>query len=147
MQFHTIVVVCQGNICRSPLAEQLLHARLPSRALSSAGLGALVGQDTDPTVREVAAARGIALAPHSARQLDGAICAGADLLLVMTEQQRVQIQQQWPQASGKVMLLGQWTDKQDIPDPYRRDRETHEAVFERIERACEAWAARLVNQG
>ncbi|RYF31398.1 MAG: hypothetical protein EOO38_31605 [Cytophagaceae bacterium] len=39
---HNVLTVCLGNICRSPMAEGLLAAALPDRAVSSAGLGAMV---------------------------------------------------------------------------------------------------------
>ncbi|MBS0343516.1 MAG: low molecular weight phosphotyrosine protein phosphatase, partial [Proteobacteria bacterium] len=43
-----ILVLCIGNICRSPLAELLLARELPNRKIWSAGLGALVGEPADP---------------------------------------------------------------------------------------------------
>ena len=41
--FNKILVVCVGNICRSPTAERLLRSHLPQMTVESAGLGALVG--------------------------------------------------------------------------------------------------------
>ncbi|PLN47960.1 protein tyrosine phosphatase, partial [Klebsiella pneumoniae] len=40
--FNSILVVCTGNICRSPLAERLLRKKLPNKKIDSAGVGALV---------------------------------------------------------------------------------------------------------
>ncbi|RMH62958.1 MAG: low molecular weight phosphotyrosine protein phosphatase, partial [Zetaproteobacteria bacterium] len=46
--FDSILVVCVGNICRSPMAEALLKARAPAKVrVSSAGIGALVGSPAD----------------------------------------------------------------------------------------------------
>ena len=52
----TVLVVCVGNICRSPLGERLLQAMAPHLLVSSAGIGALVGKAADLTASEVAAA-------------------------------------------------------------------------------------------
>ncbi|MBG0943674.1 protein tyrosine phosphatase, partial [Escherichia coli] len=47
--FNNILVVCVGNICRSPTAERLLQRYHPELKVESAGLGALVGKGADPT--------------------------------------------------------------------------------------------------
>ena len=41
--FNSILVVCVGNICRSPTGERLLQQLLPEKEITSAGVGALVG--------------------------------------------------------------------------------------------------------
>ena len=51
---QSILTVCVGNICRSPVAAALLRADLPDVHVSSAGIAALVGEDVDPTARQVA---------------------------------------------------------------------------------------------
>jgi protein-tyrosine phosphatase len=64
----SILVVCIGNICRSPVAERVLQAALPGITVTSAGLGALVGHSADATATEVAAARGFTLRIHAVMQ-------------------------------------------------------------------------------
>ncbi|CCJ93258.1 Low molecular weight protein-tyrosine-phosphatase Wzb [Cronobacter malonaticus 681] len=54
--FNKILVVCVGNICRSPTAERLLKRYLPDVTVASAGLGALVGKGADASAVSVAAA-------------------------------------------------------------------------------------------
>ena len=58
--FKSILVVCVGNICRSPTGEALLISKLEGRGIevSSAGLGALVGKPVDTTAAQVMAAAG-----------------------------------------------------------------------------------------
>lgn len=53
--FNNILVVCVGNICRSPTAERLLQRYHPELKVESAGLGALVGKGADPTAISIAA--------------------------------------------------------------------------------------------
>ena len=45
----TILVLCIGNICRSPMAEALLLRALPGMTVRSAGLDAMIGEPADPT--------------------------------------------------------------------------------------------------
>ena len=88
-----MLVVCVGNICRSPLGERALAARLDGVTVSSAGLGALVDSEADPDAARAAAELGISLDNHRARQWTGAIGAAHDLILVMEPEQRRSIVQ------------------------------------------------------
>jgi protein-tyrosine-phosphatase len=84
--FDKVLVVCVGNICRSPMAEALLRARLGHRPrfdVSSAGISALVGHPADEQAVALMKERGIDIGPHRARQLTPQLAAGADLILVM----------------------------------------------------------------
>lgn len=142
--FQRILVVCVGNICRSPVAEAMLRRALPHKSLSSAGLGALVGQGVDPLARELAEADGLDVAGHSARQLSRAMLAEADLVLVMSDGQRRAVGKLSPEALGKTMTLGRWLPESPaIPDPYRKSRDAFLHVHGLLREATGAWAARL----
>lgn len=140
---RSVLVVCVGNICRSPLGERLLRARLPDLTVSSAGIGALVGEPADATARDVAAARGISLDGHVARQFTSDIGVRADLILAMEPGHRREMARISPHLAGRTMLFDQWTGAGGIPDPYRQPRDFHEAVFQRVSEAADAWALRL----
>lgn len=144
---RSVLVVCVGNICRSPLGERLLQARTSGLSISSAGIGALVGNPADPDASAVAAAKGVSLEGHSARQFDLALGRAADLILVLEPGHKAQIARDYPQFSGKTMLLDHWTGAKGIADPYRKSQEFHEAVFVQIEAASAAWAERLKIMG
>lgn len=144
---RSVLVVCVGNICRSPLGERMLGARLPGVSVTSAGIAALVGEPADETSREVGIARGVSLEGHVARQFTAEIGAGADLILAMEPGHRREIARIAPHLAGRTMLFDQWTGGGGIPDPYRRARDFHEAVFERVAAATEAWAERLAAGG
>lgn len=57
--FQRILVVCTGNICRSPVAEAMLRDALPGLEVHSAGLGALAGHGVEPTAAALARADGL----------------------------------------------------------------------------------------
>lgn len=145
--FERILVVCVGNICRSPTAEYLLKAALPGKHISSAGLGALVGHDMDKQARAVAEQHGLICPKHEARQLTRVLCHEADLILVMEQRHRDGVTQLCPEARGKVFLLGQGSSAADtaadIADPYRKSKSFFETTYEQLHRACQVWAQRL----
>lgn len=141
--FKSILVVCVGNICRSPLGERLLRAGLPDKTVTSAGLGAVVGAPADATAAEAAAEIGISLDGHVARQLTAQIGSAHDLILVMEPRHRAEILRSFPQLSGRTMLFDKWANGQGIADPYRKPLEFHRNVRDEIARAADGWIARL----
>lgn len=144
--FHRLLVICRGNICRSPVAAAMLRQRLSYCQVGSAGLSAVIDHDVDARARELAEAAGIALPPHRARQLEATLLEEADLVLVMSHDQRSEIAARWPQAMGKVMRLGHWLEQgrgADIPDPYRRSPDIFRQVHHLLDLATQEWARRL----
>ena len=141
--FRSVLVVCVGNICRSPLGEAVLARALPGLRLSSAGLAAVVGQGADADAARAAAEVGLDLSGHVARQLTAGIGAAQDLILVMEPGHRAEIFRRFPALSGRVMLFDQWTGAKGIADPYRRSEAVHRETRDRIIAAGAAWAARL----
>lgn len=141
--FNSILVVCVGNICRSPIGERLLRKMYPEKRIHSAGIAALVGQSADPLSIEVSRERGLSLDHHCAQQLTRVLCLNHDLILVMEQRHIDDVCRQFPEARGKVMLFGHWLNKQGIPDPYRKDKKAFEAVFVLLEMSAEHWSKML----
>ena len=141
--FNKILVVCVGNICRSPSGEYLLKELLPNKVIASAGVGALVGKPADKLACSVATEHGISLEGHQARQLTAELCRDFDLILVMEHRHINAVTEIAPEVRGKTMLLSHWSGKQDIPDPYRQSREAFEHAYQLIEKSAAAWANKL----
>ena len=136
--FQNILIVCVGNICRSPAAEALLAHKLEGKGLtiSSAGIGALVGNPMDKTAHEVLNDHGVEHTAHRARQVDSEMLHRADLILVMEQSHIQHIRQIAPEVHGKTFLLGKWPD---IPDPYRQSKPAFEHVHSLLTQSVESW--------
>ena len=141
--FNKILVVCVGNICRSPTGEALLKHLVPECEVRSAGVQALVGKPADEQAKNIARLDGIEMEGHLARQLDSAMCHEADLILVMETSHIRAVEKICPTVRGKVMLFGQWLSNKDIADPYRRSDEMFALVYQQIEAAANKWAEKL----
>jgi protein-tyrosine phosphatase len=141
--FQRILVVCIGNICRSPIAETLLRERVPGIATGSAGLGAMAGHAADPLALAVLAEHGFDASQHVARQLDDAMIREADLILAMEQTHIDTLLQRAPHARGRAFLLGQWQDGLEIPDPYRQQRPAFEHVYRLIDATVDSWVPHL----
>jgi low molecular weight protein-tyrosine phosphatase len=111
----SILVVCSGNICRSPIAEGLLRRAIHRRsdvdvpAISSAGTIAMEGT---PATREAVAAareRGVDISRHIAHRLTDPMIVGADLLVCMAAEHREEIDERVPGARDRTFTLKELT--------------------------------------
>ncbi|WP_462152114.1 low molecular weight protein-tyrosine-phosphatase [Pseudoalteromonas xiamenensis] len=143
--FDSVLVVCAGNICRSPTAEYVLKQQLVGKtvAVSSAGLTALEGKPADGIAQQIASSHGVDLSAHSGRQLNSALIAQNAVILVMESRHLHDLCARYPQARGKTFLFGKWLGDKDIPDPYKQSREAFEHVYQLIESAASAWSKYL----
>jgi len=143
----SILVVCDGNYCRSPLGRVLLQAAVgEGKRVESAGLTALVGYSPHPLVQQIAAERGLDLGGDRGRQLTPAMALAADLILVMDERQKNDLGRLAPSARGRLYLLGHWRPpaQREIPDPVQGGPEAIFRSLEQISRAVSAWVPHLV---
>lgn len=141
--FNSILVVCVGNICRSPTGERLLKQALPEKNICSAGLGALVGKPAEKTALEIAKQHGLNLEGHQAQQLTSAMCRDYDLILVMEKAHIEAVCRLSPEVRGKTMLYGHWLNQSEIGDPYRQSREAFEFVFNQLNASTQKWVEAL----
>ena len=131
-------MVCEGNICRSPVARAFLERALPSVLVSSAGTRALVGRHADPLAIEIACKHGMDISEHIAEALCDEHVRAADMILTMTSAQRALILDRFPFARGKVFRLGEH-EQLDIVDPYQRHRVVFDLAFAQIEHCVSNW--------
>ena len=141
-----ILVLCEGNHCRGPLAEALLRSALPPSAqVASAGLAALEGSAADPEAVRLGRAAGLDLSAHRGRQVTPELALGAELVLVMDEAQKAWCEALLPSVRGRVFLLGHWrpAGEREIADPYRQGPQAFQAAWRRIQLAVADWLPRL----
>ena len=149
-----VLFVCVGNVCRSPVGERLLAARLPVERfeVSSAGVGAMVGHAMSRYAAEELRSYGGDPTGFAARQLTPDLLDGSDLILTATRDLRSRVLAETPLALRRTFTvlefaalvehaegstpaeLVRWAAlhrstagavDQDVPDPYRRGPEEH----------------------
>lgn len=107
----SILVVCTGNVCRSPIAEGLLRAALETRLgqgaprVCSAGTMGWSGSGADPNSIEAAAERGVDISDHHARELTPADIGSATLILGMSGEHERAVVAQEPDAASRTFTL------------------------------------------
>ena len=141
--FNSVLVVCVGNLCRSPTGQFLVERGLANTRVSSAGLMARADQSACSVAIEVAAENKLDITSHRATRLSESLILSNDLILAMDKEQKSAIENMSPVAKGKVMLFGKWQHELEIPDPYKRSRETYQIVFQQLETNASLWAEKL----
>ena len=137
-----ILVVCMGNICRSPTAEGVMRHLLAERGLNgeieveSAGTGGWhAGAPPDARATATARARGITL-EGAARQVTAADFEDFDLLVAMDRDNLADLRAIAPPGTEhKLRMLV--ADGRDVPDPYYGGPRGFEEVLDLVETACE----------
>jgi protein arginine phosphatase len=125
----TIVFVCTGNTCRSPMAEHYLKKIMTGNvqkryAAASAGINALNDEPASENAVETMNENfDIDISSHRSAALDEETISQAYLLLTMTKAQKSAVIAKFPEHEEKVMTLGEFADEpeREIPDPYGLD--------------------------
>ena len=150
-----LLVVCLGNICRSPMAEGVLRARIHASSLAgrvvvdSVGTGAWhVGRPPDPRAIATAARHGVDISGLRGRQLSAADFARHDWLLCADRSNLRDVLARGPvEAHSRCALLLEWAGmaagETEVPDPYTGGTADFEHVWGLLERAAEGAVARL----
>jgi len=146
-----ILMVCTGNLCRSPMAAGLLQQRLAREGLDrqykvrSAGTWAQEDAPASEHAVEVMAARGVDMAQHRAHSLVSADIAEADLILVMSREHEQILANTWPQYRWKVHRLSAMAGKRrDVEDPYGLPIEEYRSCADVIDSYLERGFERIL---
>ena len=145
-----ILVVCMGNICRSPTAEAVLRAKASSRFLvDSAGTHAYhVGEPPDKRAIYAAQKRGYDLSSLRARQVSVADFEQFDLILAMDRKNLATLRQQCPdEHTAKLALFLQYAEGislDEVPDPYYGGTQGFEQVLDLCENAVQGLLNRAI---
>jgi protein-tyrosine phosphatase len=143
-----VLMVCLGNICRSPTAEAVLRAKLEAAGLAdhvvvdSAGTGDWhIGSPPDPRSQRHAAKRGYDLSALRGRQVAEADFHRFDLILAMDEDNLADLQRLAPDgdSSAEVRLFAQV----EVPDPYTGGPAGFEQVLDLVEATADFWVKNL----
>ncbi len=141
---QSILFVCTGNICRSPLAEGVFRDIAPeSMRFDSAGLGSWhVGEPPDRRSIAVAARHGVAIDAQICRMVTKADYSRFDVILGMDSGHVAALERQRPQgANAIVALFMQFCTglTHDVPDPYYGELADFEKVHGMVRAAAEDW--------
>lgn len=138
-----MLVICTGNICRSPYGEYKLRKLLPELNITSAGLDTdmhrLTGKPADSVAVRVAAESQIDLRQHRAKQVTEEMVNQYDVILVMEQSHMEAICDYFPNIRHKVFMFSQWVGASCIEDPYRRGELSFRMAFTLLDDAAEAW--------
>lgn len=138
--FSNVLVICVGNICRSPMAEALLLQRIaPNVQVTSAGTHAVLGSPMDPLAQAVLQMHQVPPLRHQARQIDRTLLHRAELILLMEPSQLNSVLKLAPEVRGKTFLIGKWQQQLEIADPYRQPQLAFEQTYEQLSRCVDDW--------
>jgi protein-tyrosine-phosphatase len=120
---RTLIAVCTGNACRSPMAEGFLKKIFydyPELTICSAGTGAYPGSKATPEAIEAAREFGADILSHQSQMMNQALMDQATLVIAMTQGHAQWLKQHFPENQEKVRTLGELARKDttlDILDP------------------------------
>jgi protein-tyrosine phosphatase len=138
---RNILVVCYGNVCRSPYLQAVLQRALPGTAVASAGF---FGSDRPvPQVSVmISARRGLDLSRYRSRPLTPSTVGEADLIVVMDANQARKIAVRFRVNPARIVIAGdldpRFEESRGITDPWNQATEIFEAAFDRLDRCAVA---------
>ena len=146
---QSVLFVCKGNICRSPLAQVYFKSLVEKEGwkvtVCSAGLETTPGKPAHANAKAVALQHRLSLDSHTTSHVHKELIEQSDLIIVMEIAQKTRIHRLYPKSKGKVVLLGRFDSvgPLEIADPYSGTSEDFHSCFQQVRRCCDVLAARL----
>ena len=139
-----VLFLCHGNICRSPVAEQMARRALPGYNFSSAGFHPKSGRPSPMHVQQAARSLGFDLSALRSHTVSTEMVEKADLIILMDERNLSDFNQQFPGALQKVFLLGMFLSPPgEIRDPIDANLRQTIRILQQIERGIKEFAIEI----
>ncbi|MEC7224901.1 MAG: low molecular weight protein arginine phosphatase [Verrucomicrobiota bacterium] len=135
----SILFVCTGNICRSPMAEGLFQKLIANSEIEievqSAGVSTFGGQKPSQHTLDILKDEGVDLTNNLSQPLDSKLINEANYIFAMSASHIMAIENMFPEAIEKTFLVTNFCDNQpingtDVPDPYGGSRKEYEHTKE-----------------
>lgn len=141
--FNSVLFVCIGNVCRSPVGEGMLKKYAAEHQLDikvgSAGVHALVGEQPQPYSQEVSLEHGLDISDYMAEQITQEIVYEYELIIVLDSMVREILLKKYPFAAGKVSKLGRFDNEMDIVDPYKKPKQAFTNMYDNMDKCVKSW--------
>jgi protein-tyrosine-phosphatase len=147
----TVLFLCTGNTCRSPLVEVLARDRFAGSGVRfrSGGLHAYPGVPASLGSRSAAEARGLSLDEHRSRPLSRELLADVDWVIGMTRGHVALFKSRFHDFRGRLGLLSQPgvdltesappADAEEVTDPFGESPEAYQVMADQVERLLQGW--------
>lgn len=135
-----ILFVCDGNTCRSPIAEFLLKdklekANITSVEVASCGINVLSNEQMSPLAVKALASKDINDCTHNAAVITDDAVNNADYIFTMSYRQKNIVSNYY--RTQKARCIGELTQSEEIEDPYGKDYEAYESALNKLDVATD----------
>jgi protein-tyrosine-phosphatase len=135
-----VLFICEGNTCRSPMAEAALKAKVPQTLyedveILSAGLSTFSGLAPSTEAELAAERKGYDLSLHQSQQLDETLVESSDLIFCMEPAQTQYLQDRFPQYAGRIHTLRMFGGgvNEPIEDPWQQNVRVYFQTLDQID--------------